>query len=106
MKKVLLMLICGSAAFLATAQENENEHKSGVILKGGLNSANVSVTDDGSAQDAKALKSFHVGIVGDMYLAKVLSFQPGSYLQEKERKLRQVSLLIPLLQGQHQPILY
>src|SRR4030095_16770228 len=86
MKKVLLMLICGSAALIATAQENENEHKSGVILKGGLNSANVSVTDDGSVQDAKSLKSFHVGVIGDMYLSKILSFQPGILFTGKGSK--------------------
>jgi Outer membrane protein beta-barrel domain len=84
MKKALLMLICGSAALIATAQESDP--KSSVILKAGLNSANVSVTDDGDVEDAKSLKSFHVGIVGDLYLANVLSFQPGILFTGKGSK--------------------
>ena len=85
MKRILLMLICGSAALIATAQEKEVK-KSSVILKGGLNSANISITDDGNVEDAKSLKSFHVGIVGDLYLANVLSFQPGLLFTGKGSK--------------------
>ena len=84
MKKALLMLLCGSAALMATAQESAP--KSGVIIKAGLNSANISVTDDGRVEDAKSLKSFHVGFVGDLYLANVLSFQPGLLLTGKGSK--------------------
>jgi hypothetical protein len=86
MKRILLMLICGSAALIATAQEQENNPKSSVIIKAGLNSANISITDDGNVEDAKSLKSFHVGIVGDLYLANVLSFQPGLLLSGKGSK--------------------
>ncbi|HYJ37310.1 MAG TPA: porin family protein [Chitinophagaceae bacterium] len=86
MKKILLMLICGSAALIATAQEQENAPKSSVIIKAGLNSANITVTDDGNVEDAKSLKSFHVGVVGDLYLANVLSFQPGILLTGKGSK--------------------
>ncbi len=86
MKKALLMLLCGSAVLIATAQENENEHKSGVILKAGLNSANISITDDGRVDDAKSLKSFHVGFIGDMHLGSILSFQPGILFTGKGSK--------------------
>ena len=85
MKKVLLMLICGSAMLIATAQESDS--KSSVIIKAGLNSANISVTDDGRVEDAKSLKSFHVGFVGDLYIAKILSFQPGLLLTGKGSKV-------------------
>ena len=84
MKKALLMLICGSAAYIATAQESHP--RNGVILKAGYNSANVSVTSNGRVDDAKALSSFHVGFIGDLYLAKVLSFQAGLLFTGKGSK--------------------
>jgi hypothetical protein len=84
MKKVLLMLICGSAMLIASAQESES--KSSVIIKAGLNSANISVTDDGHVENAKSLKSFHVGVIGDLHLASILSFQPGILLSGKGSK--------------------
>jgi hypothetical protein len=86
MKKALLMLICGSAALIATAQKDNSNPKSGLIIKAGLNSANVTVTDDGHVEDAKSLKSFHVGIVGDLHIASILSFQPGLLFTGKGSK--------------------
>ncbi len=72
MKKIFLMLLaCSSAAYMANAQ------KSSAILKGGLNLANVSITDDGRVDEAKSLASFHVGLIGDFAIAKILSFQLG-----------------------------
>jgi len=44
---------------------------------GGLNLANVSVTDNGKVDDAKMLASFRVGIIGDIHLGSVLYLQPG-----------------------------
>ena len=52
-------------------------------LQGGLNLANVSVTDDGHVDDAKTLTSFHAGIVGDIPLGSLLSFQPGLFFTGK-----------------------
>src|SRR4051812_20253959 len=47
-------------------------------VKAGINLANVSVTDNGSVDDAKKLTSFQVGVIGDLPLgSKMLSFQPG-----------------------------
>ena len=86
MKKALLMLICGSAALIATAQKENGNPKIGLIIKAGLNSANVTVTDDGHVEDAKSLKSFHVGIVGDLHIASILSFQPGLLFTGKGSK--------------------
>jgi len=85
MKKALLMLICGSAMLIASAQKSDP--KSSVIIKAGLNSANITTTDDGRVDDAKSLKSFHVGFVGDLYIAKILSFQPGLLLTGKGSKV-------------------
>src|SRR5688572_20448220 len=79
LKKTFLMLLGSSAALIATAQ-------SGVILKGGLNVANVSVTDNGRVEDAKSLTSFHVGVIGDFSLSKIISIQPGVLLTGKGTK--------------------
>jgi hypothetical protein len=84
MKKALLVLLCGSAVLIANAQKDSP--KSSFIIKGGLNSANVSVTSNGRVEDANSLKSFHVGFVGDLYLAKILSFQPGLLFTGKGTK--------------------
>jgi hypothetical protein len=80
LKKTFLMLLGSSAVLIATAQ------KSSVILKGGLNIANVSVTSDGDVEDAKSITSFHAGIVGDLKLAKIFYFQPGILFTGKGSK--------------------
>ncbi len=81
LKKTLLVLLSSSAALMATAQKN-----SGLILKGGLNIANVSTSSNGRVEDAKSLTSFHVGIVGDFELAKMFAFQPGILFTGKGTK--------------------
>ncbi len=80
LKKAFLMLLGSSAALIATAQN------SGVILKGGINVANVSVTSNGRVEDAKSLTSFHVGVIGDFELAKAFAFQPGILFTGKGTK--------------------
>ena len=80
LKKTFLVLLAGSAVLLANAQ------KGGMILKGGLNIANVSVTDNGRVEEAKSLTSFHVGAVADLRLSKVVSFQPGILFTGKGTK--------------------
>jgi hypothetical protein len=80
LKKTLLVLLGSSAVLITNAQ------KSGVILKGGLNLANVSVTDNGRVDDAKSVTSFHVGLVGDLALSKAISIQPGILFTGKGSK--------------------
>lgn len=80
MKKTIGMLLLSSfAVAIANAQ-------SGLILKGGVNLANVSVTSNGRVDDAKQLTSFHVGVVGDVAISKFFSFQPGILLTGKGSK--------------------
>jgi hypothetical protein len=81
LKKVFVMLLCTGAVLIANAQQ-----KSSFIIKGGLNIANVSTSSDGDIEDAKSLTSFHVGVVGDIALAKVFSFQPGILFTGKGTK--------------------
>ena len=73
------MLLGSGAVLVATAQ-------SGVILKGGLNVANVSVTDNGRVEDAKSITSFHVGVLGDFALSKIFYLQPGILFTGKGTK--------------------
>jgi hypothetical protein len=55
-------------------------------LKGGVNFANISTNDNGTVDNANALTTFHVGLVGDIPIASVLSFQPGILLNSKGSK--------------------
>lgn len=59
-----------------------------VYLKGGLNIANVSTTNDGEIDDANALASFHVGFMGDLPIGKFFAIQPGLLLTGKGSKLQ------------------
>ncbi|HEY2722459.1 MAG TPA: porin family protein [Chitinophagaceae bacterium] len=59
---------------------------SGVILRGGLNLGNVSVTDNGRVDDSKTLASFQVGLIGDVHLASILYLQPGVIFTGKGTK--------------------
>lgn len=58
-------------------------------LRAGINLANVSVTDNGSVDDANSLTSFQVGFVGDLALpGNVLSIQPGILFTGKGSKIQ------------------
>lgn len=60
---------------------------SSVFLKGGINLANVSVTDAGGIDDAKMLVGFHAGLQGDIPVVKnILSIQPGILFTGKGSK--------------------
>ena len=63
----------------------------GVILKGGVNSANISITDDGKVDDAKSLTTFHVGIATDFMLVPGVSIQPALLFTGKGSKTQQGS---------------
>ena len=60
--------------------------KSRAILRGGLNLANVSVTNNGKVDDANTLASFQVGIIGDLNVSEFLAIQPGFLLTGKGSK--------------------
>jgi hypothetical protein len=81
MKKSALLFLSLFLILLTT-----NAQKSTAILKGGLNLANVSVTDNGRIDDAKTLTSFHVGIIGNISLADFIALQPGLLVTGKGSK--------------------
>src|SRR5437588_7932636 len=75
-----------SIALLLTMAYFSVPAQSGAILRGGLNLANVSVTDNGRVDDAKMLTSFQAGIIGDIHVASILYFQPGLLFTGKGTK--------------------
>lgn len=63
-----------------------NAQKGTAILRGGLNLANVSITENGRIDDAKTLTSFQVGIIGDISLAEFIALQSGLLVTGKGTK--------------------
>jgi len=63
-----------------------NAQKATAILKGGVNLANVTITEGGRIDDAKTLTSFQVGIIGDINLADFIALQPGLLVTGKGSK--------------------
>ncbi len=55
-------------------------------LEGGINLANVSVTNNGRVDKAKMLSSFQVGITGDFHVASIAYLQPGLFFTGKGSK--------------------
>lgn len=60
--------------------------KSSIILKGGLNLANVTISENGRVDDAKTLASFQAGFIGDVSLGQFISLQPGLLVTGKGSK--------------------
>ena len=80
MKKFLVLILPSFILLNASAQ------KTAAILKGGVNLANISITENGRIDDAKMLTSFQVGIVGDINLTDFLALQPGLLVTGKGSK--------------------
>src|SRR5262245_39955120 len=79
--KSTVLCFLGFVIFLSS-----NAQKSKAILSGGLNLANVSITDNGNVDDAKTLASFQVGIIGDLNVGEFFAVQPGILLTGKGSK--------------------
>jgi len=80
MKRLVFLALSSFILLVANAQ------KSRAILRGGLNLANVSITDNGRIDDANTLTSFQAGIIGDINLAGFVSLQPGILITGKGTK--------------------
>ncbi|MEQ1799573.1 MAG: outer membrane beta-barrel protein [Lacibacter sp.] len=80
--KLKLICLIGMSAVMGSV----SAQKSSVLLKGGLNMANVSITKDGSIDDAKTLVSFHAGLQGDIQIVSLLYLQPGIFFTGKGSK--------------------
>lgn len=79
MKKQILVLLAVAACFQLSAQTDaaSKANPGGVFIKGGLNFSNISNSANGSVDDSKTLPSFNIGVIADIPLAPVLSFQTG-----------------------------
>src|SRR4249919_2220951 len=81
MKKYVLLILPSLFALF-----NVNAQKSSLIIKGGLNLANISVSENGRIDDAKTLTSFQAGFIGDFSLCEFASLQPGLLVTGKGSK--------------------
>lgn len=80
MKKFILLILPLFILLSANAQ------KSSAILRGGLNLANVSITESGRIDDAKTLTSFQAGVIGDFNVSDFIALQPGLLVTGKGSK--------------------
>lgn len=78
--KLIVFSVFVGCSIQANAQVSE------IYVKAGLNIANVSVTSDGGIDDAKAIPSFHAGVMADLPLNKFLSVQPSLLFTGKGTK--------------------
>ena len=87
MKKIILSACTFCLLTIAgSAQEKKSSNSGGVMLKGGVNFANISVTDNGRVNEANMLTSFHVGLGFDIPLGEGFSLQPGLLFTGKGSK--------------------
>src|ERR1700739_3517601 len=81
MKRIIILLLLSGSSYIAFAQETVVApvlvNPGGLYIKGGLNLANISVNDNGAADNANQLATFNLGILGDIPLGDILSFQTG-----------------------------
>lgn len=81
MKKTLVFILPFFFVLLTANAQNSR-----AILRGGINLANVSITENGRIDDAKMLTSFQVGFIGDINLAEFFALQPGLLVSGKGSK--------------------
>jgi hypothetical protein len=81
MKKNILLILP-----LLLILVNGNAQKSSIILRGGVNLANVTISESGRIDDAKTLTSFQAGLIGDISLGQFVSLQPGLLVTGKGSK--------------------
>lgn len=86
MKKVLGATIVSMMSLGAFAQARTSANEGNFIIRGGVNYANISVTENGRVDEANNFTSFHVGLAFDIPLTAGLSFQPGATYTGKGAK--------------------
>lgn len=81
MKKTACVILAITCTTLFSFAQESN-----FFIKGGVNMANVSITDNGKYDDANTLVSFHAGIMADLPISGWFSFQPGLLFTGKGSK--------------------
>lgn len=84
--KVLSLLTIATVAAGSVFAQDAKVNPGGIYIKGGYNAANISENKNGSVNEAKTLSTFHAGVVADIPLAPVLSFQTGLLLSGRGSK--------------------
>lgn len=88
MKKVLgALAFCLYCAGVVSGQGRSASLESHMQIRAGLNYSNITISDNGSVDNANTLNSFHAGVLVDLPLAKVLSFQGGLFYTGKGSKV-------------------
>jgi Outer membrane protein beta-barrel domain len=75
-----------TTAFLFLMVMGAQAQKSFLMLRGGVNLANVTTTHDGDIDKANSLTSFQVGLIGNLHFMPFLSLQTGLVLTGKGSK--------------------
>ncbi len=84
-------LVITSLALLITVgaiSQGRTRRTESFIVKGGVNLANISVTDNGRVDESNQLTSFHAGFAIDFPIVPGLSIQPGLLYTGKGAKTR------------------
>jgi len=82
MKKEISLLFM----MLALSTSTIIAQKSSVLIRGGVNLANVSTKNDGTVDESNMLTSFQVGIIGQLPITSFLYIQPGLLFTGKGAK--------------------
>ena len=83
MKKCMIAVACLIITSFAMAQNRPS-----VIIKGGVNLANITETTDGKVDNSNTLTSFHAGAVVNIPFTKGFAFQPGLLVSGKGAKIQ------------------
>jgi hypothetical protein len=75
-----------AVAFFVFLGISSQAQRASVIIRGGVNIANVTTTNDGDIDKANSLTSFQAGIIGDFHLFPFFSLQPGILFTGKGSK--------------------
>ncbi len=71
----------------AMVSYGQSAPKASLIVKGGLNLSNITISKNGDIDENKTLPSFHAGLVADLPIGRFFSIQPGVLFTGKGAKL-------------------
>ena len=86
-KHCFFFIACIIFSGVLLAQGKVFKNRSSMQLKGGANFSNISISENGSVDKANTLSSFHLGVMVDLPLASILSFQGGLLYTGKGSKV-------------------
>ena len=82
-----LKRIAIGALSILLASSSLTAQKSSAIIRGGVNLANISNSDDGGTSDSRMLTSWQAGIIGDFNISEFFAIQPGLLYTSKGVKV-------------------